>query len=146
MKEITIYECEDGSRFDKKEDALNYDNLCGRIKQIMAPMGERTDECKKGSVYLSHDPLAVKNALKSFLIECSKVKPYFSKDLIACANGIRHISQAEHLIRDSGISVLCDTMFRFSCTNMISGREYQQPYYAKNEDEFLEIQKKYYNN
>ena len=142
-EEITMYQCEDGTRFDEKEKARNYDDICQRIKQIMIPMGERTVDCEKGYEYINHNPIVVKNTLSKFLFECSKILTCHSKDLVECANGIRHISQAEYFISESNITVLMYAMFRFSCTNMESGREYQQPYFKTHEEEFLEQQKKY---
>lgn len=146
MKEITIYQCEDGSRFESMEDAKNYEGLCERISKIMSPMGERTRDCRIGAVYISHDPSLVKGVLKNFLLECSKYLPRHSNDFIECANGIRSFTHAGYIIMDCGIKVLSDVLFRFSCTNIDNGREYSHPYYTTHEEEFIEQQQKYFSN
>lgn len=147
MEEIIIYKCEDGTRFDRKEDAKNYDDICERIKRIMIPMGERTVDCSRGREYINHDIIVVKDTLNKFLIECSEIVTfnYGKEQLIECANGTRHISHAEYIISQSNIKVLKEAMFRFECTNMKSGREYQQPYFAMHEEEFEERIRKYNN-
>lgn len=138
MKEKIIYVCDDGTRFDKKEDAKEYDDICCKIESIMLPMGKRTDRCESGKDYIIHDPKVVKDTLSKFLIECSHLAKWgnISKIFIECASGIRHISHAEYYIGEMNMDVLSRAMFRFSCTNMESGREYQQPYYALHESEF----------
>lgn len=146
MEEIVIYKCADGSRFDRKEDALNYDNLCERIKQIMIPMGERTKDCRIGKIYISHKPITVTTVLKKFLLECSRFIPHRSKDFIDCSDGTRDITHADYMLGEENIKVLNSAMFRFDCTNKKSGREYSQPYFVNHENEFLEFQKKYYCN
>ena len=35
MKKITIYECVDGTRFDKEADAERYEEIYGRVEHIL---------------------------------------------------------------------------------------------------------------
>ena len=141
MKEITIYECEDGTRFDSKTKALEYEKLCSDVGTIMCNLEPRTDDCEDGKCFIQQNVDSVRESLKKFLLLCSEKLPLDKKTFTECANGTRHISHASYLLSDYGIDIFKNTMFRFSCTNMESGREYQQPYYAKHEDEF----KGYYN-
>ncbi|MFM6995034.1 MAG: hypothetical protein ACKOWO_07975 [Sediminibacterium sp.] len=136
MKAITIYQCNDGTRFDAENDAKEYESLCDEVKRIMEPMGERTHKCDIGEEYIQHDPKDVKKALHDFLILCANTLTGYCKPLMECAKGKRHISHANYIISECGFKTLSDANYRFRCTNMESGREYQQPYYAKHENEF----------
>jgi len=136
MEAITIYQCEDGTRFDAEEDAKEYESLCEEVKRVMIPMGERTHECNNGEEYIQHDPKDVNKSLHDFLVLCANTLTYCHKPLMECAEGKRHIIYADYIISECNFKTLTDANFRFHCTNMESGREYEQPYYAINEDKF----------
>ncbi len=136
MKAITIYQCEDGTRFDLEEDAREYESICAKVNEVMSPMGERTHKCDIGEEYIQHDPKDVKKALHGFLVLCANTLTDCYKPLMECAEGKRHISHADYIIAERGSKILVDANYRFRCTNMESGREYDQPYYAIHEDKF----------
>ena len=136
MKEITIYQCEDGTRFDLEGRAKVYETLCEEVKRVMSPMGEITHRCDIGEEYIQHDPKDVKKALHNFLVLCANTLTGWCEPLMECAEGKRHISHADYIISECGFKTLADANYRFRCTNMESGREYQQPYYVEHEDEF----------
>lgn len=68
MKEITIYECEDGSRFDDKIKAARYDKVIETINLIMAPIGEPVTESYSAK---QRDKGAVETAVKDLMQLCA---------------------------------------------------------------------------
>ena len=47
IKPIQIYVVDDGTRFDKYDDAVAYENLCKRCSAIEAKLTPRTKEVKE---------------------------------------------------------------------------------------------------
>ena len=43
MKKITIYECNDGTRFDSEEQALGYDVLLSKCNSINDVIGRKVE-------------------------------------------------------------------------------------------------------
>lgn len=43
MKKITIYECNDGTRFDSKKQALEYDVLLSKCNSINNVIGRKVE-------------------------------------------------------------------------------------------------------
>ncbi len=75
MKEITIYECIDGARFDKKADAERYEEIYGRVELILDKMlGIKIqDRVAVGKL----DPQEVSAALAEFMKVCAEAIPSF---------------------------------------------------------------------
>jgi hypothetical protein len=135
MKEITIYQCTDGIRFDKKDEALHYDELYRKVESIMSRLNPRIGDMSH--MYVQQDVNMINSVKRDFLILCSEEMPYYRKLFLECAEGIRHISHAQYIVESSQY---CDTclhkaFFRFNCMSE-SGKEYQQPYFSVHEEEF----------
>lgn len=65
MKAIIIYETEDGCRFDKKEDAIKYEELCDKCNEIESRL-VNIDRDLKYNEYIQQDVNVVKNAYNWF--------------------------------------------------------------------------------
>ena len=66
IKPIQIYVVDDGTRFDKYDDAVYYENLCKKCSDIEAKLTPRTAEVNNMTGYISHDPVKFKEALTEF--------------------------------------------------------------------------------
>lgn len=132
ITQVTIYETTDGSQFGTLEEAEKYEALYERCEKVMfrlKPHGDYGQAVKQ-------DPELVKEAYHNFLDICVEVIPTYKKWFEETKAGTRHQSWASKVISDYGIECLSHLMFRFSCTNMTSGIEYEQPYYVEHESEW----------
>lgn len=140
MEEITIYQCDDGTRFDAENDAKEYESLCARVKEVMKPMGERTSACNAGEEYIQHDLKDVKKALHDFLVLCTHTLTYYGpkaiREIKECVEKETYTDHVDNIIAACAQQTLVDANYRFSCTNMQDGIEYPHPYYTAHEDEF----------
>lgn len=131
IKEVTIYETNDGSQFDTRKEAEEYEILCEKCEKIMSQLRPHEDY---GAV--QQDVELVKKALNEFMDLCAEVIPSYKKTFIGVKEDNIHPSWAQRIISDYNIECLCNASFRFSCTNMVSGIEYEQPYYVNHEYEW----------
>lgn len=138
MKEITIYECEDGSRFDIKEKAERYDEVLEKIKQIMTPIGEPVTESYSAK---QREKDAVETAVKDFMQLCAWCIPDWKETF----EKVDNLEDAQRYIVGRVLSdyrneweCLDKAFFRFSCISDVSYIEYEQPYWTKHEDEYKE--------
>ena len=131
IKEVTIYETNDGSQFDTRKEAEKYESLYEKCEKIMSQLHPHVDD---GAV--QQDVKLVKKAFNEFMDLCGEAIPYYEKTFICVKGGNIHPSWAQRVISDYGIDCLSNASFRFSCTNMTSGIEYEQPYFVNHEDEW----------
>lgn len=136
IKEINIYECTDGTRFDIIEDAEKYQLLCNNLKEAEIYLNDRTKQCENGIEYVQQSKEQVERYRKRIFNLAAEYIPSFSKTFIECGNGTRHISHAERIISDYNNQALNRAVFRLSCTSSDTFREYQQPYYAYHEGQW----------
>lgn len=113
MRTVTIYEADDGSRWDQESDAACRDELVAKVKEIMAPLGERHAEpgdsdYENGSGYVQHDPDVV-----------ASIRPRFSELWMATYGD--DVADRPNL--------MWAARYRLSCID-VYGREWGQPYYA----------------
>jgi hypothetical protein len=75
MKKITIYECVDKTRFDKKADAERYEEIYGRVEHIL---DKRLGIKIQDRVFVGKlNPQDVRAALAEFMIVCADAIPSF---------------------------------------------------------------------
>ena len=76
MKEITKYECVDGTRFDKKADAERYEEIYGQVDLILyKSLGiNRLDKVVAGKL----NPQDVRAGLAEFMKVCAEAIPGFA--------------------------------------------------------------------
>ena len=127
MKKITIYECNDGTRFDSERQALEYDVLLSICNSINDVIGRKVE--LEYNQYVQRNAETVK---KQWRVFCNIVAEYISdyaQRAKECGNGTRHRSHIGRVISDYNINCLYSLYFRFECIDE-KGREYQQPYFA----------------
>ena len=140
MKEIVIYECSDGKRFDKKLDAEMYECILGVVENIMAPLGTKPNSFNA----FKHEKEIVETSLAKLMELCGDTiitfKESFKKTTINC---IRNISA--RVLSDYSDSFPCLWMAyeRFMCISPTSFIEYDQPYWAYHEEEFIQTMSRY---
>jgi len=127
MKKITIYECNDGTRFDSEKQAAEYDILLSKCNNINDAIGRKVE--LEYDQYVQHNAEAVKKQWRVFCNIVAEAIPSYAKMARECGNGTRHRSHIGRIISDYNIKCLCDLYFRFECIDE-RGREYQQPYFA----------------
>ena len=76
MKKITIYECVDGTRFDKEADAERYEEIYGRVEHILDKrLGIKIqDRTNAGKL----NPQEVRAGLAEFMKVCAEAIPSFA--------------------------------------------------------------------
>ena len=131
IKEVLRFETTDGSVFSKRKDAEKYEELYERCEKIMSPLRPHEDY---GAVRQDID--TVKKAFAEFMGLCGDVIPNWKELFDKTATGEAHPSHAARVISDYGFDCLSSANFRFMCTNMNSGIEYEQPYFVSHEDEW----------
>lgn len=134
MRAITIYQTEDGCRFDKKEDAIKYEELCDKCKNIESNLVNIGRELQYNE-YIQQDVTIVKKSMDYFMDVVADAIPEYAAWTIQVKNGGRHISHIERVISDYNIKCLNNLYFRFKCISLENGKEFQQPYFVKHQDE-----------
>ena len=138
MKEITIYECEDGSRFDDKKKAAIYDEVLEKTKKIMAPIGDAVTEMYSAK---QRNKAAVEMAVLEFMHLCALCIPDWKETF----EKVDNLEDAQRYIVGRVLSdyrneweCLDKAFFRFSCISDVSYIEYEQPYWTTHEQEYQE--------
>ena len=133
IKPIQIYVVDDGTRFDKYDDAVAYEDLFKRCSAIEAKLTPRTAEVANMTGYVTHDPALFKEALTEF-------KELACKELHFDETRTQNVMKSAYLgnigYYMSGTKKCMDNLyFRFSCTSPETLQEFQQPYYALHLDD-----------
>ena len=127
MKKITIYECNDGTRFDSEKQALEYDVLLSICNSINDVIGRKVE--LEYNQYVQRNAETVKKQWRVFCNIVAEYIPDYAQRAKECGNGTRHRSHIGRVISDYNINCLYSLYFRFECIDG-QGREYQQPYFA----------------
>lgn len=127
MKEISIYECNDGMRFDSREQALEYDVLLLKCSGIHSSIGRKVE--LQYNQYIQRDAEVVKKQWRVFCNIVADTIPSCAKIAKECGDGIRHRSHIGRIVSDYDIKCLNVLLWRFECIDE-QGREYEQPYFA----------------
>jgi hypothetical protein len=135
MKKITIYECEDGKRFNNKEDAKQYDGILFNVMVIMSPLGEAVTK------QFSAKEQNVLTTIKAFgkLMElCAKVIPTYKETFENTTLSKAYDSLAYRVLSDFSNDYPCvyKAYHRFTCISTKTFIEYEQPYWTKHENEY----------
>lgn len=130
IKEITIYETTDRSRFESHREAVEYEKLYERCNEIMKVLRDRDSDCA-----VRQDINDVQNAFKNLMSVCAEVIPDYKSTFKKVSNGEAHSSWAGRILSDYSSEYRClyKSFYRFECINQVSGIEYEQPYYASHE-------------
>lgn len=134
MKAITIYQTNDGCRFDNKEKATKYEELCDRCNEIESRLVNIGRELQYNE-YIQHDVDAVKQAFCDFMDLVAKELPCYSKMAKECADGTRHISHICGIICSNFGKCLVYLIIRFCNIDFSNGREFKDSYVKENQEE-----------
>lgn len=138
IKPIQIYVVDDGTRFDKYDDAVAYEELCKRCFAIEAKLTPRTAEVENMTGYVTHDPVLFKEALtefkeltcKEFNLDETRRQNMMKSSYLGTINIVYYLSDLF-----SNKKCMNELYFRFSCTSPETLQEFQQPYYASHLDD-----------
>lgn len=134
MKEITIYQTEDGSRFDKKEEAVKYEEIYNKCNYINSLIPKINRELEYDE-YIQQDIKVVKQAFNDFMDVVAIAIPNYADWAEQTKIGVRHISHIGRVISDYNIKCLYSLYFRFCCISFDNGKEFQQPYFVLHQNE-----------
>lgn len=131
MKRISVYEAEDGKRFDKKDECVEYEKF---LKVLYNDVIKYFNTEKHSDSYaVQHEKEEIDKAYDNFMELCSTLFPRFSNvfketELWRCGDSLvyRILSDSSH-----DFPSLWDVFFRFNCISTKNYVEYPQPYYAK---------------
>lgn len=144
MKEITIYQCQDGTEFHEKTEAARYEYMAARLSAIESYyLGVRDEKMLRVREPKRHDISKVQSFKEKICRAAAEYLPKWKKIFIECADGSRHISHAERIISDYNLRMFDRAFFRLSCIDKNTGIEYEQPYYALHPEEWVEFYDKY---
>jgi hypothetical protein len=136
MKTITKYQAVDGSEWNTKQQALDRDVLCERVKSIMHDWPKVNDEdCSfingHGFIQLSEEFVMKKRTALLKLIAKHIDHKWVQQSLDD--PGI-HPSWVERVLSDSDLKPIYVAWLNLGCIDK-RWRQWGQPYYAKNPDE-----------
>ena len=154
IKEQLIY-IVDNVQFTDKDNAIKFAEKYEKVDEIMSILDPRTKDVDYHKKIIKHDTDKLKKCLKEIL-ELSKntIRLNFNTDEFINkveqdfinypnSNG-NHISTFVHYIQGyDDAKFLWNPILRFRCINFISGYEYSQPYYVRNEKEAFESLNEY---
>lgn len=129
MKQIAIYECSDGTRFDDATKAESYESICRRVRDAMGPLSPFRDGYQQYRQLSKQECDAAKAQIVAICRELWPQQPVFQHP----ADKIHPASFAGRWIDDCRYPCLKKAWFVFQCVNWESYRQYDQPFYALNE-------------
>lgn len=134
MKTITIYQTNDGCRFDNKEEAMKYEELCDKCNEIESRLVNIARELEYNE-YIQQDLTVVKNVLNRFMDIVAEAIPEYASWTIQVKNGGRQMFHIGRIIDDYNIKCLWKLYYRFSCIDFNNGKEFQQPYFVVHQND-----------
>lgn len=154
IKEQTIY-IVDNVQFTNKDHAIKFAEKYDKVDKIMSILDPRTKAVEQHKTILKHDIDKLKKCLKEILDLAKSVicfnfatDEFFDnveQDFINRPNSSgNYIMKFVHYIQGyEDVKFLWNPIWRFRCTNFISGNEFAQPHYVFNEKEAFEILNEY---
>ena len=138
IKAITVYECEDGKRFDSAEDAKKYGMLLNECNAINNMLGV-SKEPKFQECAVQLEKQTVDFCYEKFIELCNRVvifTKYSTKEHKRFQDIEKHF--IHRILSDYHEMYPCldNLAGRFQCISTTTYIEYDQPYFAKHEDEF----------
>ena len=150
VKEQLVY-IVDNVQFTDKDEAINFAAKYEKVDEIMSILEPRTKAVDNHKKIIKHEPDKLKKCLKEIL-ELSKSVMCFNfatdeffnnveQDFINSPNSSgKYIATFVYYIQGyEAAKFLWNPIWRFRCTNFISGCEYSQPCYVFNEKEAFKI-------
>ena len=99
MKAITLYEANDGVRFDLECDCVYHEAFCDKVEEINKRL--RKNEEIDGTLAIEQDLDVVRSAFKDLMELCAEEFPQLDGRVFKeVASGQRHISHANYLLQE----------------------------------------------
>lgn len=127
MKEITVYECLDGSRFDNKQEAEKYEIILSKCNEIESKLININRDLYTYE-YIQQDVENVKKIYNLFMNLVGETIPEYRERALECGSFNRHITHMDIPILNSKLECLKNLYNRFTCINFRDGKEYIAPY------------------
>ena len=137
MKEIILYEANDGVRFELECDCVYHEAFCDKVEEINKRL--RKNEEIDGTLAIEQDLDVVRSAFKDLMELCAEEFPQLDGRVFKeVASGQRHISHANYLLQEYSdqYPTLRRLFYRFMCIDINTGIEYEQSYFAQNPQDF----------
>lgn len=143
MKEITVYECLDGSRFDNKQEAEKYEILLSKCNEIESKFVNINRSLYRDE-YIQQDLENVKILYKLFMNLVGEAIPEYRERALECGSFDRNMTHMDIPIFDSKLKCIKSLYERFTCINFRDGKEYIAPYCISNYDaKYKKVPNKY---
>ncbi len=150
IKEQLVY-IVDNVQFTDKDEAIKFAAKYEKVEEIMSILEPRTKDVENHKKIIKHDIDKLRKCLKEIL-ELSKSVMSFNYEIDEFFNNVeqdfinrpnssgKYIMALVHYTQGfNDVKFLWEPIWRFRCTNFISGNEYSQPHYVFNEKEAFEI-------
>lgn len=141
VQRSTNYVADDGTHFSTEIACREHELLCAKVSAVMAALVSRPDNFPSDR-YLQHDPEVVLRAygdMLRFILDgpwlksAGGMRSWVQNSLAAPLD--KHISWSARAVDECCPKPIWSAFWRFTATNLRSGREYQQPYFTEHEDE-----------
>lgn len=127
MKEITVYECLDGSRFDNKQEAEKYEILLAKCNEIESKFININRDLYRNE-YIQQDLENVKILYKLFMNLVGEAIPEYRERALECGSFNRNMTHMDIPIFDYKLKCIKHLYDRFCCISFRDGKEYIAPY------------------
>ena len=136
MKEVTIYECADGTRFGNKEDAEQYEKLVKEVKELFSKFRERPDDRPYAAI--QQPAQEVLRALYGVVKLCKGLFPIYDRIFNQIGLLEKDISFLGTTLRQMNCPypILYDAAYRLAKISFKTFLEYPLAWYANNEEHF----------
>lgn len=142
MKEITMYQCSDGSLHNDKKDAEKRDELISKVENALSILKSRDvieNSIGKVEIAVKQNKDDVIYAMSKFMDICKETFRYEIdkelcdkwKEAYRKQDDSVHISHMERLFSDAGIEIFRNAFYRFQCISPVTFIEYSCPIYTK---------------
>lgn len=143
MKEITVYECLDGSRFDSKQEAEKYEILLSKCNEIESKLININRDLYINE-YIQQNLENVKNLFKLFMNLVGETMPKYRERALECGSFNIDITHMDIPIFESKLKCIKYLYNRFCRISFRDGKEYIAPYCMTNYDfKYKKVPNKY---
>jgi len=145
VKTRTVWEADDGSRWDDAAAARKRDDLIKEVDAAMRPLGKRHRgkgcDFENGGGYVQHKPSAVAEARANLLVPTRRVLAWWFEDQMKRFKKDPSGADPSWFCRmlDGGHAPLDRAWSRLMCIDA-KGREWGQPYYATHPDAATQVE------
>ena len=136
MKEVTIYECADGTRFGNKEEAQQYEKLVEKVRELFSKLRERPENRPYAAI--QQPAQEVQRALYGLVELCKGLFPLYDRIFDSIGKLDKDVGFLGTTLRQMNCKypILYDAAFRLAKISFKTYLEYPIAWYANNEEHF----------